>query len=242
MAPKHDRWLSPELKRTIVTTVLTVALLVVAAMLNVNDLFRRGKLYEKFIAVGGGLVFLLVGALMVRAVARLAATRTQVRLGDSLAGVVRLVVSIIGYVCVAIAMLETLGVNLSQVLVGGAVTGVIIGIAAQQSLGNVFAGLVMVVTRPFAVGDHVVVHSGALGGPHEGRVGEMGLVYLTLETEQGPLRLPNSAVLNSGVAPRDHTPAAAPAVAAPAEPEPEREAGKEARTQAPGGDPPVIGS
>jgi small-conductance mechanosensitive channel len=204
MAPKHDRWLSPELKRTIVTTALTIVLLVVAAVLNVSDLFRHGKLYEKFIAVGGGLVFLLVGALMVRAVARLAATRTEVRLGDSLASVVRLVVSIIGYVCVAIAMLETLGVNLSQVLVGGAVTGVIIGIAAQQSLGNVFAGLVLVVTRPFVVGDRVVIHSGALGGPHEGRVTEMGLVYLTLEVEAGVLKLPNSAVLNSGVAPHNH--------------------------------------
>jgi hypothetical protein len=46
-----------------------------------------------------------------------------------------------------------------------------------------------------------VVYSGALGGPHEGRVVEMGLVYLTLETDQGLIRLPNSAVLNSGVAP-----------------------------------------
>jgi small-conductance mechanosensitive channel len=216
MARKHDRWLSPELKRTIVTTALTVALLVVAGILNVDKLFRTGQVYEKLIAVGGGLVFLLVGALMVRAVARLASIRTEVRLGDSLAGVVRLVVSIIGYVLVAIAMLETLGVNLSQVLVGGAVTGVIIGIAAQQSLGNVFAGLVMVVTRPFMVGDHIVLHSGALGGPHEGRVTEMGLVYLTVETEQGLLRLPNSAVLNSAVAPRGHGPAPKPEPAATA--------------------------
>jgi small conductance mechanosensitive channel len=228
MARKHDRWLSPELKRTVVTTALTILLLVVAGVLQVDDLFRHGKLYEKFIAIGGGLVFLLVGALMVRAVARLAAMRTEIRLGDSLAGVVRLVVSIIGYVCVAIAMLETLGVNLSQVLVGGAVTGVIIGIAAQQSLGNVFAGLVMVVTRPFVVGDHVVIHSGGLGGPHEGRVGEMGLVYLTLETEVGLLRLPNSAVLNSAVAPRGHGPVT------------KVEAQEQAHS--PAGDPPVISS
>lgn len=227
MARKHDHWLSPELKRTIITTALTIALLVVAAVLNVDHLFHHGQLYEKLIAVGGGLVFLLVGALMVRAVARLAATRTEIRLGDGLAGVVRLVVSIIGYVCVAIAMLEMLGVNLSQVLVGGALTGVIIGIAAQQSLGNVFAGLVMVVTRPFKVGDHVVIHSGGLGGPHEGRVGEMGLVYLSLDTEQGVLHLPNSAVLNSGVVAVRHGPEPRPTP--PKEP-------------APGDAPPVISS
>jgi small-conductance mechanosensitive channel len=215
VARKSERWLSPELKRTVVTTLLTVGLLVAAWVLDVNHLFRRGNLYQKLIAVGGGLVFLLVGALMVRAVARLAASRTQVRMGDSLAGVVRLVVSFTGYVCVAIAMLDTLGINLSQLLVGGAVTGVIIGIAAQQSLGNVFAGLVMVVSRPFEVGDHVVLHSGALGGPHEGRVVEMGLVYLTIENGHGLLRLPNSAVLNSGVAPNNHTPEPEP------EPEPE---------------------
>ncbi|MEU5853405.1 mechanosensitive ion channel family protein [Saccharopolyspora shandongensis] len=56
----------------------------------------------------------------------------------------------------------------------------IIGIAAQQSLGNVFAGLMLATARPFNLADHLIIHSGTPGGPLEGRVTEVGLVYLTL--------------------------------------------------------------
>ncbi|WP_163569791.1 mechanosensitive ion channel domain-containing protein [Fodinicola feengrottensis] len=136
----------------------------------------------------------------VRSVGSVAAGRIQRRLSAGHAAALRLAVSLCGYIGLAIVVLNTLGVDLGQLLVGGALTGVVIGIAAQQSLGNVFAGVVLMSSQPFSVGDHVVVHSGALGGPHRGQVTEMGLVYLTLETETGPIRLPNSAVLNSAVA------------------------------------------
>src|SRR5690242_20246984 len=84
-----------------------------------------------------------------------------------------------------------------QLLVGGALTGVIVGIAAQQPLSNLFAGLVLLITRPLAVGQWVRIHSGALGGPLEGSVIEMGLIYTTLSTEHEILHIPNSGLLNA---------------------------------------------
>lgn len=81
----------------------------------------------------------------------------------------------------------------SQLLLGGAVTGVIVGIAAQQSLGNVFAGLVLILSRPFDVGDLIAVRSGALGGQLEGRVVEMGLVYVTLDSDDVPAPEPTDS-------------------------------------------------
>ena len=62
------------------------------------------------------------------------------------------VVSAFGYVIVTFAVLSALKVNLAGLLLGGALTGVVIGIAAQQTLGNFFAGLVLLMIRPFAVG------------------------------------------------------------------------------------------
>jgi small conductance mechanosensitive channel len=176
-------------------------MLVAAAPLSPSDLFRQGPPYQRLIAVTGAVVFLAVGMLAVRNIAKEAGRRTRLRISASHAGAMRLAISLAGYVAVMIIALDELGVQLGQLLFGGAVTGVIIGIASQQSLGNVFAGLMLVISRPFAVGDHVVVHSGGLGGPLEGCVIEMGLVYLTLENEEGLIRLPNTAVLNSAVAP-----------------------------------------
>jgi small-conductance mechanosensitive channel len=66
---------------------------------------------------------------------------------------------------VFLGTLALLTIPVQQLLVGGALTGVIVGIAAQQPLSNLFAGLVLLITRPLAVGQWVGIHSGALGGP-----------------------------------------------------------------------------
>lgn len=201
------RWWTRQVRRAAGASVLAVMLLAAAYALNVERLFRHGNVYQKLIAVAGAGVFVLVGALAVRRLAGVADSRARVRMSISHAAALRLLVLLAGYVGVVVLTLNTLGVNLGQLLVGGALTGVIVGIAAQQSLGNVFAGLMLVAARPFTVGDRVIVHSGGLGGPHEGKVIDMGLVYVTLEGEQGPIRLPNSAVLNSAVVPGDGLPA-----------------------------------
>jgi small conductance mechanosensitive channel len=86
-------------------------------------------------------------------------------------------------------------------LVGGAVTGVIVGIAAQQSLGNFFAGLVLMFARPYVPGQRVTVYSGAMGGPFEGIIVDAGLVYTTIVTEAGPVNLPNAGLLGAAVGP-----------------------------------------
>ena len=61
-------------------------------------------------------------------------------------------------------MLSMLSIPIGRLLLGGAIAGVVLGVAAQQSLGNVFAGLVLLMARPFAVGNRIRIRSGALGG------------------------------------------------------------------------------
>jgi small-conductance mechanosensitive channel len=75
-------------------------------------------------------------------------------------------------------------------------------VAAQQSLGNVVAGLVLLLNRPFQVGHEITVRSGALAGPYCGRVLSIGLTYVQLGTEDGVVLLPNSGVLAAAVGPR----------------------------------------
>lgn len=106
---------------------------------------------------------------------------------------------LVGYLVVFLGTLGLLTIPPQQLLVGGALTGVVVGIAAQQPLSNLFAGLVVLLSRPVAVGQWISVHSGALGGPLEGSVVEMGLIYTTLSTENGILHIPNSGLLNAAL-------------------------------------------
>ena len=69
----------------------------------------------------------------------------------------------------------------------------------EQSLSNVFAGLVLLLSRPFNVGETIVLRSGAMGGLIEGTVTEIGITYLRLDSADGPMSLPNSQVLAAAV-------------------------------------------
>ncbi len=106
-----------------------------------------------------------------------------------------------GYLLILLPTLQLLGVDLGGLLLGGAITGVVVGIAAQQTLANFFAGLVLLLVRPFTLGQHILLRSGPLGGEYEGRITDMGLFYVRMMTDQGSVQLPNSGVLAAAIGP-----------------------------------------
>jgi small-conductance mechanosensitive channel len=154
------------------------------------------------VAIGLAGLFVVLAVLAVRSAGTEVARVVESRAGGSAAGTVRLMILLSGYLVTLIAVLGLLQVPLGRLLVGGAVTGVVVGIAAQQSLGHVFAGLVILLSRPFVIGDDIIVRSGSLGGPFQGTVIGMGLLFTTLATEEGPVHLPNAGLLASAVGPR----------------------------------------
>jgi small conductance mechanosensitive channel len=114
-------------------------------------------------------------------------------------GAVKFISAAVGYLFVAFSALAVLDVSVERLLVGAGLAGVVLGIAAQQSLGNIFAGLVLILARPFVVGDHIRIRSGSLGGIFDAWVLEMSLTYVTVRTDDGQLKIPNTAMLAAGV-------------------------------------------
>jgi Mechanosensitive ion channel len=135
--------------------------------------------------------------------------------GSEHAGVVRFAILVIGAVITAVLTLELFDIAVTQLIVGGVVTSVLLGIAAQQSLANVFAGIVLLMARPFRVGDQIGIRSGALSGLLEGMVSEISITYVRLETPNGPVHIPNSQVLAAAVGPIGALPPASGSAPAP---------------------------
>lgn len=192
----------PHFVKAVVSIVLALGGLIVASEGQLA--WERGDVAtdtERLLAIGGAAVLLLFGIASVRMFARGVRAATGEHLGDSRSGPLGLVISIVGYVIVVLSALSVLDVDMSGLLLGGALTGVIVGIAAQQTLGNFFAGLVLLLVRPFSLGETVVLKSGPLGGEYEGLVTDMGLFYVRMETTRGPVQLPNAGVLASAVGP-----------------------------------------
>jgi small-conductance mechanosensitive channel len=197
----------PDFRRAVVCGLLAVAAPPVAYWLGWPHPPDTGR------QIGCGLAIFacaLFGLIAVRSGANEVARLVRPRGGPSVAGVLRLLITVIGYTVVLITVLDMV-VSIKQLLVSGAITGVIVGIAAQQSLGNAFAGLVLLFSRPFSVGDTITLRSGALGGPYDGEVSAITLMYTVLLTAEGPVSLPNSGVLAAATGRRAPLSARAPA-------------------------------
>lgn len=188
----------PRFRVALVTGV--VALIVLAVGSRLKGWHTHG-LAHLFIVLAPPIAFLILAILCVRAMAAELDDLARWRGGHSAGSTIRMVVTIIGYVIAIVAALGLTSYPVGHLLLGGAIIGVILGIAAQQSLGNLFSGLVLLVARPFAVGDHIRVRSGALGGEFFGTVLSLSLTYVTISTTEGVLKVPNSSVLSSAVGP-----------------------------------------
>lgn len=151
--------------------------------------------------LGSAAGFLVAGVIAVRGVAAGARTTLRSHAEDPRGAPVGFIISAIGYIVVLFSTVNLLGGNLGGLLLGGALTGVVVGIAAQQTLGNFFAGLVLLLVRPFGVGDRIVMKSAPLGGEYEGLVVEMSMFYVHMQTARGPVALPNAGVLAAAIGP-----------------------------------------
>src|SRR6201999_2417057 len=102
---------------------------------------------------------------------------------------------------IVLGTLQLLDVDLRTLLLGGAITGVIFGIAAQQPLSNFFAGLVLLFARPYVPGQYLRIRSGSLGGPFEGTITYARLMDTNIETKDERVSLPNWGLLAAAIGP-----------------------------------------
>jgi small conductance mechanosensitive channel len=121
------------------------------------------------------------------------------RMEPAAAGTVGFVIRLVTVAVALVVALRIAGVNPRTLALGGAFTAVIVGLAAQQTLGNVIAGTVLLSARPFRVGDAVRLQGGQLAGQIEGTIASLGLLYTTFVTEEGSILVPNSVVLSVAV-------------------------------------------
>ncbi len=150
-------------------------------------------------AIAGAIIVLLGGWVAVSALASATREGISEKAGEARGVTLAKMVSVAGYAIVILWTLSALGVGIQALLLGGALTGVVLGIAAQQTLGNIFAGLVLLVVRPFVVGQNTVIKSTL--GEYSGRVDNIGLFYVTMQTAGGRVDVPNAVALASAVGP-----------------------------------------
>ena len=137
--------------KSIIALLLAIAAAVIshrarhgrATFLNTSDLTNQ------FVIYGTAVLFLVFGSTATYGLAGKSRELLEPKAGRAHAAIVRYAILIVGAFTTLLITLVLFGVDVSQLVLGGALTTVFVSIAAQQALGNVFAGLVLVFARPF---------------------------------------------------------------------------------------------
>lgn len=116
-------------------------------------------------------------------------TRAHGPLGELLAGIARIGLVVLG----VITALGTLGVNIMGIVAGLGLTGFALGFALKDSIANVLAGVLILLYRPFEVGDRIDI------GGLAGRVMQVNLRYTELESETERVLVPNGKLLTDPI-------------------------------------------
>jgi small conductance mechanosensitive channel len=153
------------------------------------------------VRVAAALVMVTLGWALARDLGRFSAPALFRRMDPATAGTMGFLIRLSFLFAAAIAALRVAGLDPRTLAVGGAITAVVIGLAAQQTLGNLIAGVVLISVRPFKVGDRVRLQAGGLAGQIEGVVASLGLLYTTFARGQDSIMVPNNVVLSAAVVP-----------------------------------------
>ena len=98
------------------------------------------------------------------------------------------------YVVLIVSIVALLGVPMSSVIALIASVGVAIGMAMQGSLANIAGGIMLLIFRPFNVGDYIST------GSEEGVVKSISLVYTVLTTlDNRRISVPNGNLMNASI-------------------------------------------
>src|SRR3954447_15449186 len=147
------------------------------------------------------IVLVVLGWALARDLGRWAQPALFRRVDPGTAGTVSFLIRLSFLAIAGLVALRIAGLNPRTLAVGGAITAVVFGLAAQQTLGNLIAGMVLISARPFRIGDRVRLQGGGLAGQLEGTVASLGLLYVTFAQGDDSIMVPNNVVLSSAVVP-----------------------------------------
>jgi small-conductance mechanosensitive channel len=137
---------------------------------------------------------------VMRQVVRQATQAATPYLGLARAQMFSRIAMVLFYLLVVPLVAWSAGIELTGLAIPGALTGVIIAIAAQASLSNLIAGLVILFTRPYVEGMSITARApGLAGGEYSGLITSIGLFYTAMRVGDREVRLPNSALVQGTV-------------------------------------------
>jgi small-conductance mechanosensitive channel len=197
---------------------LLLSVLVMAAAIIVGYVLIELKLmptgFEDYVY---GILWLIASISVTQLIAMAIKSRLSSTVGSANASSVAFIVRLSGYVIAFVVFLAIIRVGVTEALAAGGFTGLVVGLASQFVLSNIFGGIVIILTRPFRVGDRITFSSWQYGlivpsyppkffstdylvPGYTGVVEEINLMYTVILSDDNiPIKVPNSVMAQAAI-------------------------------------------
>ena len=127
-------------------------------------------------------------------------SRTKTKIDDVIFDLLKRFSTIIIITIAVILALDVLGVNIMPFVAGAGVAGIAIGFAAKDTLSNIIAGVLLLIDRPFEVGDRIEVWSAPANSATWGDVLDVGLRATKIQTTDNIIIvIPNNEIMKRDI-------------------------------------------
>ena len=104
------------------------------------------------------------------------------------------------YAVAVVLALDVLGINVMPFVAGAGILGVAVGFAAKDTLSNLIAGVLLIIDRPFEMGDRIEVWSAPTGTASWGDVIDIGLRATKIKTTDNIIIvIPNNEIMKRDI-------------------------------------------
>lgn len=158
-----------------------------------EDLFPR--LFEFILQVALAFIVIVVGVKIIGWIRKVLKKTLEAREVDT--GLIQFLDSLVKfglYILLGISIMQKFGLETTSVVAAIGSVGVAIGLALQGSLSNFAGGVIILILKPFKIGDYIIQ------GSLEGSVEEIQLFYTTLTTgDNRKIIIPNGQLADNSL-------------------------------------------
>ena len=127
-------------------------------------------------------------------------SKTETKVDNVIFDLLTRFVGVIIYVVAIILALDLLGVNVMPFIAGAGVLGIAIGFAAKDTLSNLIAGVLLIIDRPFEIGDRIEVWAAPSGSATWGDVMDIGIRATKIKTTDNiVIIIPNNEIMKRDI-------------------------------------------
>ena len=172
--------------------------------------FSKNILPKGYFSIIEAIFIAVFGILAIKIIQKSSSKILSGYVSEDKAGFLRFLLSFTAYFILVLFIFTTLGIDISNILLGATFIGVIFGIAAQSFLSNLLAGFIILFGKPFKIGDRITIvtwqygllmstyqHEAAKPG-YTGVIKDINMLFTTVLEDSGfTMRAPNNILMQA---------------------------------------------